>query len=58
MDRADGSVVSELLLKLAWEGEWQVPLRIWRTMLGKAMLLVGLSQHNVARALAEHGTPL
>jgi hypothetical protein len=46
------------------DGAWlafastQCPLRIWLGSFGEALFLVGLSQHNVARALGTHGTPL
>lgn len=46
------------------EGDWIVvassrcPLRVWLGAVGETVLLVGLSQANVARALADHGTPM
>jgi hypothetical protein len=50
-------------LVLPPEGDWigfassHVPLRVWLTVLGDALFLTALSQPNVARALAELGTP-
>lgn len=49
---------------LAPEGDWlafastQCPLRVWLCTFGDAVLLVALSQLNVARALGEYGTPM
>lgn len=46
------------------EGDWlvfastQCPLRVWLGAFGDAVLLAAFSQHNVARALGEYGTPM
>src|SRR3954470_10661047 len=50
-------------LELAPEGDWigfassHAPLRVWLTVLGDALFLAAVSQPNVARALADHGSP-
>jgi putative restriction endonuclease len=49
-------------LELARDGDWigfastHAPLRVWLTALGDSVYLVALSQHNVARALSDHGS--
>jgi putative restriction endonuclease len=50
--------------ELPREGDWlefastQCPLRIWLGRFGDTVFLAAFSQLNVARALAEHGTPI
>jgi|JI10StandDraft_1071094.scaffolds.fasta_scaffold01941_4 putative restriction endonuclease len=49
-------------LELAQEGDWlgfassHAPLRVWLTALGDGFFLAAMSQLNVLRAIAEHGT--
>lgn len=51
-------------LELAREGDWlafastQAPLRIWLTSFGDELFAAALSQHNVVRALGDHGFDL
>lgn len=51
-------------LELPRAGHWlafsssQCPLRIWLSTYTDAVILVAFSQHNVARALRDHGTPM
>ncbi len=50
--------------QLELEDDWlvftstQCPLRVWLGTFGDAIFLAAFSQHNVARALGEHGTPM
>jgi len=49
-------------LTLPRQGDWlgfgstQAPLKLWLTAVGDALFLGGVSQQNVARALADHGS--
>lgn len=49
---------------LSPEGDWLVvastlcPLRVWLGVFGDAVFLAAFSQHNVACALGDHGTPM
>jgi len=51
-------------LELPRERTWlhfassQAPLQLWLSMFGEAIFVVGFSQLNVARALADHGVPM
>lgn len=51
-------------LELPRRGDWlgfastQAPLRLWLSTFGDALFLAAFSQLHVARALADHGTPI
>jgi putative restriction endonuclease len=46
------------------QGDWlgfastQAPLRLWLSTFSDALFIAAVSQHNVARALGDHGTPM
>jgi len=51
-------------LELPRDNSWlhfassQAPLHLWMSMFGEAIFVIGFSQLNVARALADHGVPM